>query len=352
MDRPVRVLIVDDSALVRETLSRGLGADPQIEVIGTANDPYMARDKIVQLRPDVLTLDVEMPRMDGVAFLRRLMPQFPLPVVMVSALTEKGRRITLEALDAGAVDFVTKPGSDVARGLESVIRELCAKVKSASRANVARYRGRDVQATVRPSEAGHLAASTNRVVLIGASTGGTEAVRTVLQGFPATTPGVVVVQHMPAGFTRLFAERLDDSSSMTVKEAADGDAVIPGRALIAPGGRQLEIRRSGGSYRVRLGGTETVSGHAPSVDVMMRSAATALGPHAVGVIMTGMGKDGAEGLKTLREAGGRTLGQDEASSVIYGMPRVAWEVGAVEKQISLEHISEATLSLLAREVRV
>lgn len=349
MSRPVRVLVVDDSALVREILAAGLDADPEIQVVGTATDPFSARDKIVQLRPDVLTLDVEMPRMDGVEFLRQLMPQYPLPVVMVSALTERGRKITLEALDCGAVDFVTKPSSNLAQGLQAMMTQLQLKVKVAAGANVSHWKGRKAARKPVPTAQRALTASTNRAVIIGASTGGTEAIREVVTRFPVTTPGVVIVQHMPAGFTRLFAERLNELSVMQVKEAQDGDSVIPGRVLVAPGDFQLEVLRSGGTYQVRIRPGEKVNGHCPSVEVLMNSAATALGEHAVGVMLTGMGSDGARGLKAMREAGARTLAQDRESSVVFGMPKVAWELGAAERLVPLGQIADTVLNWLSKK---
>lgn len=349
MNGPVKVLVVDDSALVREVLSTGLGGDPEIEVVGTATDPFNARDKIVKLRPDVMTLDVEMPKMDGVEFLRQLMPQFPLPVVMVSALTERGRRITLDALDCGAVDFVTKPSTDLARGLQEMMLQLRAKVKIAATANVSHWKGRkQVQRIVPPADQA-LSASTNQAIIIGASTGGTEAIREVVSRFPVTTPGVVIVQHMPAGFTRMFAERLDEICPMRVQEASDGDAVVPGRVLVAPGEKHLKVVRSGGSYIVRVGPGEKVNGHCPSVEVLMNSAAKAFGKHAVGVMLTGMGRDGAVGLKAMRDAGARTMAQDEASSVVFGMPKAAWESGAAQRLIPLNNIAEAVLRGLTKK---
>lgn len=349
MANPIRVLVVDDSALVREILSSGLNMDPDIEVVGTATDPFNAKDKIMKLRPDVLTLDVEMPRMDGVEFLRQLMPQFPLPVVMVSALTERGQRITLEALNAGAIDFVTKPKSNLSQGLSGMMGELAAKVKVASKANVSRWKGRKAAGPGNPPAPRPLASSTNQVIVIGASTGGTEAIREVLQGFPVTTPGVVIVQHMPANFTKLFAERLNELVPMQVKEAVDGDTVIPGRVLIAPGEKQMSVVRSGGSYKVVCKPGDKVNGHCPSVEVLMNSAATALGKHAVGIMLTGMGGDGARGMKAMRTAGARTMAQDEASSVVFGMPKVAWELGAAERLVSLDNISATVMNWLSKK---
>jgi two-component system, chemotaxis family, protein-glutamate methylesterase/glutaminase len=347
--KTIRVLIVDDSALVREILATGLASDPEIEVVGTATDPFNARDKIVKLRPDVMTLDVEMPKMDGVEFLHQLMPQFPVPVVMVSALTERGQKITLEALEFGAVDFVTKPRSNVANGLQMMMRELIAKVKIASTANVSHWKNRPQPKAAVPRAARPLAASTNRVIVIGASTGGTEAIKEVITRFPVNTPGVVIVQHMPGGFTKLFAERMNELCAMEVREAVDGDSVIPGRVLVAPGGKQMKILRSGGSYRVSCKDGSKVNGHIPSVEILMNSAATALGRHAIGVMLTGMGGDGAKGLLAMRQTGARTLAQDEASCVVFGMPRVAWEAGAAEKLVPLRKISDLVLNWLNRK---
>jgi two-component system chemotaxis response regulator CheB len=361
MSKKIRVLIVDDSALVRDILSQGLAADPNLEVIGTAQDPFVARDRIVELRPDVLTLDVEMPRMDGVEFLRRLMPQYPIPVVMVSSLTQRGKEITMQALEAGAVDFVAKPTSNVAQGLEGMMMELRTKVKIASTANVSHWKSkRDalfsaVKASQGAASGGtgagasvarvkSLAESTDKVIAIGASTGGTEAIRRLVREFPATTPGVVVVQHMPQGFTKTFADRLNNESDMEVKEAKNGDRVVAGRILVAPGDMHLKVIRSGGRYEVVLSQEEKVNGHRPSVDVMMKSIAEYVGANACGVILTGMGNDGAQGLKAMRDAGAITFGQDESTSVVFGMPKVAQEVGAVQTVLPLEKIASAVLS--------
>ncbi|MFZ5952223.1 MAG: chemotaxis-specific protein-glutamate methyltransferase CheB, partial [Candidatus Rifleibacteriota bacterium] len=266
--KKIRVLVVDDSALVRSIISDGLGADPMIEVVGTAGDPYAARDKLVELNPDVMTLDVEMPRMDGLEFLRKLMFQFPIPVVMVSALTERGKKITIEALEAGAVDFVSKPKADVARGLENMMQELRTKVKLASTANVSHWKNKKSQApAVIQVQTRALAETTDKIIVIGASAGGTEAIKEVITRFPPQTPGVVIVQHMPAGFTRLFAERLNSLCQMAVKEAEHNDRILPGQVLIAPGGYHMEVTRSGGVYRVKVAPGENVCGHCPSVEV-------------------------------------------------------------------------------------
>ena len=347
MKNKIRVLVVDDSALVRQLLSHGLGMDPAIEVVGSANDPYMARDRIIELKPDVLTLDVEMPRMDGVEFLRRLMPQHPLPVVMVSSLTQRGKQITIEALEAGAVDFVAKPTTNMAQGLAGMMHELRAKVKIASTANVAHWKSKRPQPAAPVSIGRALAESTDKVIAIGASTGGTEALRKVLVCLPATTPGIAIVQHMPAGFTRMFADRLNQLCAMEVKEAETGDRLVRGRVLIAPGGLQMKIRRSGGIYEVRCEEGPLVSGHCPSVDVMMQSAAEHVGANAVGVMLTGMGADGADGMLAMKRAGARNLAQDETSSVVFGMPKVAYERGGAERLLPIDKIAPEIIRMLS-----
>ena len=350
MSRKIRVLVIDDSALVRNILSQGLSMDPGIEVVGSASDPYIARDKIVELLPDVLTLDVEMPRMDGVAFLRKLMPQYPIPVVMVSSLTQRGKQITIDALEAGAVDFVAKPTSNVAAGLNAMLMELRAKIKIASTANVSHWKGKRIEqrsATVRSSKA--LAESTDKVIAIGASTGGTEAIRRVVEEFPATSPGVVIVQHMPGGFTKMFSDRLNQLCQMQVKEAENGDRVRSGLVLVAPGGIQMKVVRSGGFYEVRCGGTDKVSGHCPSVDVMMHSVAEQVGANAIGAMLTGMGQDGAEGMLAMKRAGARCIAQDEATSVVLGMPKVAFEKGGADRLVPLDKIASTLLGLLTEK---
>ena len=344
----IKVLIVDDSSLVRNILTKGLGEDPDIEVVGSAPDPYAARDKIVQLKPDVLTLDVEMPRMDGVQFLRMLMPQYPLPVVMVSSLTQEGKQVTLDALDAGAVDFVSKPATNVSRGLNSMIMELLTKIKIASSANVSHWKNKKQHlAAISAISAGKaLAESTDKVIAIGASTGGTEAVKQVITRFPAASPGTVIVQHMPSGFTRMFAERLNELCAMEVKEAKTGDRVMTGRILIAPGGKHMRVKRTGGIYKVVCQAGENVSGHCPSVDVLMHSVADQVGANALGIMLTGMGGDGAKGMLAMRKAGGRNLAQDEESSVVFGMPKEAYKQGGAEKLVPLSKIAQTTIRLI------
>ncbi len=347
MEKKIRVLVVDDSAMIRNILADGLQRDPTIEVVGKAADPYMARDKIVELKPDVITLDVEMPRMDGLEFLKKLMAQYPLPVVMVSALTERGKRITLEALEAGAVDFVTKPKADVARGLDEMMIELRTKVKLAASANVSHFKVARSETLRTLSVPKALAETTDKIIVIGASAGGTEAIKEVITRLPSVSPGVVIVQHMPEGFTKLFAERLNNLSQVFVKEAADGDRVMPGVVLVAPGSYQMSVIRSGGFYRVKCEKGEKVCGHCPSVEVLMRSAAACAGANAVGVMLTGMGSDGAGGMKAMRDAGARTIAQSEESCVVFGMPKSAINAGGVEFVVSLNDIPGKILSLFS-----
>lgn len=338
----IRVLIVDDSATARAVLSDILSGDPMIEVVGTASDAYIARDKIVELRPDVICLDVEMPRMDGITFLKRLMHYMPIPVIMVSSLTQAGAKTTLEALESGAVDFVPKPHSHIYDGKDEMRDELIAKIKIASRVKVKQHLLRNTAQANTTS----LAETTNKILAIGASTGGTEALKDVLMGLPRNAPGTIVVQHMPANFTGTFAERLNSLCAMEVREARNGDSITPGLVLIAPGDYHMVVRRSGARYYVEIGSGEKVSGHRPSVDVLLNSVAKIAGANAIGVILTGMGGDGAKGLLAMRNAGARTIGQDEESCVVYGMPKVAYELGAVENQLPLSKIANAILSVL------
>ncbi len=359
MPEKIRVLIVDDSALVRDILSVGLSRDPGIEVVGTAADPFEAGEKIPILRPDVMTLDVEMPRMNGLEFLRRLMPQYPLPVVMVSALTEKGKQLTLDALALGAVDFVAKPKADLARGMELLLSELTLKIKIAASAKLLKFKNagqsesRQTErqtAEMKKEQVISHAEPSSRVIVIGASTGGTEAVREVVTRFPERTPGIVVIQHMPGGFTRLFANRLDSETAMKVKEAEDGDQIINGRILVAPGGKQLTVRKDSRSgYSVSVTDDPPVNGHAPSVDTAMFSVAKTVGNHAIGVILTGMGADGADGLKAMRDAGARCLAQDEATSVVFGMPAEAMKRGGAEKLVPIGDMARNITDILTRK---
>ena len=348
--RTVRVLIVDDSHLVRQILLEGLNKDPGIEVVGTAADPYVARDEIIRLRPDVLTLDVEMPKMNGVEFLRKLMPQYPIPVVMVSSHTERGQKITLDAMAAGAVEFVAKPKAAGGAGLEGMMDELRTKVKIASTANVSHWKHKQIAASSASSGSGSAksAAQTlsSRVVAIGASTGGTEALREVVCGFSRAIPGVVIVQHMPSGFTKMFADRLNSLAQVVVKEAADGDQIVDGRVLIAAGGKQLEVVKFGAGWKVRVFDGPLVCGHRPSVGVMMNSVAKNVGKIAVAAMLTGMGADGANGMKNLRDTGARCIAQDEATCIVFGMPKEAYERGGAERLVPLPRIAQTIQAIL------
>ena len=367
----LKVLIVDDSALVRRILTELLSADPEIEVVGAASDAYMARDKIKALNPDVITLDVEMPKMDGVTFLRNLMRLRPMPVVMVSSLTEHGAEITLDALAVGAVDYLPKPKIDLAATLGDYAEELRAKIKMAAKARVRRYSADAPAAAAAAAGAGagnipprysadailpKTAApkqfrTTDRIIAIGASTGGTEAIRNVLVELPADTPGIVIAQHIPKAFSTPFAKRMNACCQMTVYEAEDGQQVLPGHVYIAPGDRHLLLVRDGARYVCKLDDGQPVNRHKPSVDVLFRSVAQQAGRNAIGVILTGMGKDGAEGLKEMRDAGSPTIAQDEATSVVWGMPREAVAIGAAVQVMGLHEIP-ARLRALAESMDV
>jgi len=338
----IRVLVVDDSAVVRGIFVRELSRDPEIEVVGTAPDPFVARDKIVALQPDVITLDVEMPRMDGITFLRKLMEHHPLPVIIVSSLTPEGGELALEALDAGAVEVMCKPGAAYTVGDMSV--ELIDKIKAAARVKVQARTSRP-GAKAQPIRHRALSRTTNKVVAIGASTGGTQALQDVLVAMPANAPGIVIVQHMPEHFTRSFADRLNELCAIEVKEAEDGDTVTPGKALIAPGNYHMVLRRSGARYFVSVKTGPLVSRHRPSVDVLFKSVARYAGKNAIGVIMTGMGNDGAEGMKEMKDAGAENIAQDEASCVVFGMPKEAIMLGAVDHVVPLSRIPQMILKL-------
>jgi two-component system, chemotaxis family, protein-glutamate methylesterase/glutaminase len=338
----IRVLVVDDSLVMREYIASGLAQDSGIEVVGKAANPYEARDMIVDLEPDVLTMDVEMPRMNGIDFLKLLMPQYPLPVVVVSSLSSA----VFDALNAGAVDFVTKPTAKSPREMQTFVQELVVKIKIASMAKVGhlkRSESRIHHTTV------SVGSNANTLIAIGASTGGTEAIVSVLKTFAPDMPGTIIVQHMPPVFTRMYAERLNNTCLVEVHEAKDGDTISQGQALIAPGGdRQLRVVLERGAYRVKLTEGEKVSGHCPSVDVMFGSVADAAKKNAVGILLTGMGADGANGLLKMRKNGAYTIGQDEKSSVVYGMPMVAYNIGAVQRQAALEDIPTALMEYLQK----
>jgi two-component system, chemotaxis family, protein-glutamate methylesterase/glutaminase len=347
MTKRIRVLVVDDSALVRKLLTGLLSRDPEIEIVGTASDPYEARDLIKSLNPDVLTLDVEMPKMDGVTFLRNLMRLHPMPVVMVSSLTERGGDITLEALSIGAVDYVAKPKLGLTDGLEKLGDEIISKVKTASRARI-RPRAAVPAAPPPVHEFKMSLRTTDRVIAIGASTGGTEAIAEVLQTFPADAPAVVIAQHIPEGFSERFAARLNTICAMSVKEAKDGDPVIVGCAYVAPGSHHLRVIRSGARYLCKVTQDDPVNRHRPSVDVLFRSVAEYVGPNSVGVILTGMGADGAEGLGAIKAAGSPTIAQDKESSVVWGMPGEASKRGHANEVLPLSAIAARILALAAR----
>ncbi len=343
--KQITVLIVDDSALIRQMLTTMLESDPDIKVIGAAPDPITAREMIKRLNPDVLTLDIEMPKMDGIAFLEKIMTLRPMPVVMISSLTQEGADVALRALEIGAVDYIGKPTSDLRAGLEKKAAEIISKVKAASKAKVMPY---NATPTARKPITFGTFKSTEQIILIGSSTGGVEALREVICVLPPDSPAVMITQHMPATFTTSFAKRMNDISKVTVCEAAPNQRVLPGHVYIAPGGRHLELARSGANYICKIHDDPPVNGHCPSVDVLFSSGAKIAAANAVGVILTGMGRDGAQGLLALREAGARTIGQNEATCVVYGMPRAAYEIGAVEKQYPLTQIAGGIFNCLAK----
>lgn len=337
--RKIRVLIVDDSIVFRETLVRQIARDSMIEVVATASDPYMARDKILEFEPDVMTLDVEMPRMSGIEFLKKLIPQYPIPVVVVSAVSGS----VFDALDAGAVDFVVKPDILGTRGVEAFISELIVKIKIASTAKVAATK-KDINRESANPRVG--LSRKNNLIAIGASTGGTEAIAAIIKDFPATMPGTVIVQHMPPIFTAMYAARLNSSCTVEVREAKNGDMILPGLVLIAPGDYHMRIKTVHNHYMVECIKGEKVNGHCPAVDVLFHSVAEHAGSNAIGVVLTGMGNDGASGLLAIRKAQGRTLGQDEGSSVVYGMPKAAFTIGAVQTQVPLNLMSRKIYALV------
>lgn len=339
--RRIRVLVVEDSLVFRELLVQNLNKDPAIEVVAVAKDPYEARDAIVKWKPDVMTLDVELPRMNGIEFLRKLMPQYPLPVVVISALSDK----VFDAMNAGAVDFVAKPAVANRQQLEAFVRnELPVKIKIASIAKIRRIQREPSNIVEQVSSSKD---KKDLILAIGASTGGTEAIASVIKEFGKDIPGVVIVQHMPAGFTQMYANRLNDQCRVCVKEAKTGDVVMPGQVLLAPGGdTHMQLVRNQGTYQVMCKEGEKVNGHRPSVDVLFQSVAKVAGSHAVGIILTGMGGDGAKGLLEMRRAGARTIGQDESTCVVYGMPKVAYDIGAVEYREKLSDIPRRTYQLI------
>ena len=349
----IRVLIVDDSALMRQVLTEILSQDPEIEVVGAASDPYAAREKILRLKPDVLTLDVEMPRMDGLSFLEKLMRAHPMPVLMVSSLTEKDCDTTVRALELGAIDYVTKPQLDVRTGTLEQAEEIVSKVKIAARARVRRQPHQQAKLADTAAQACQAKLSsvgfrtTHKIIAVGASTGGTEALVRFLVPMPADSPGILIVQHMPAGFTTSFAARLESLCRMRVREAKSGDRVLAGHVLLAPGNFHMEVQRSGVEISVKVFQSDPVNRHRPSVDVLFNSCAQVLGPNAVGVILTGMGDDGARGLLEMRTSGAYTIAQNEDTCVVFGMPREAIELGAAEQIAPLDSIPAAALKAAA-----
>ena len=357
----IRVLIIDDSALIRQMLTKILNAAPDIEVVGTASDPYIARDKIKKFNPDVLTLDVEMPRMDGLVFLSNLMRLHPMPVIMISALTEKGADVTLQALELGALDFISKPQIDVAQTLEGYADEIISKIRVAATAHVKPLKQKKRKAAVpvkippkysvdeiiadTPKYIRQPFKTTDKIIAIGASTGGTEAIKSLLEDMPPSMPGIVISQHIPASFSRSFAIRMNQISPMTVSEAEDGKAIVPGHVYIAPGSHHLLVERDGARYICRLHQGNPVNRHRPSVDVLFRSVAQNVGANAVGVILTGMGDDGARGLKEIHETGAKTIAQDEHTCVVWGMPAEAVKRGGVDFVLPLHDIGSKLISL-------
>ena len=351
MNKKIGVLVIDDSALVRRILTDMLESADDIEVVGTASDPFIARDKIKKLQPDVLTLDVEMPRMDGITFLRNLMRLRPMPVIMVSSLTENNADVTLEALELGAVDFVTKPKIDVAQALQLYVDELLEKVRAAAGA---RIKGITAPPTATPKHpAGRTPPraalnTTDKIIVIGASTGGTEAIRSVLQAMPVDCPGIMIAQHIPPGFSKAFADRMNQQTPLVVKEAENNDLVIPGHAFIAPGDRHLRLMRDGARYVCKLDDGPLVNRHKPSVGVLFASVLEAAGRNAAAALLTGMGKDGARGLLNFFESGVHTIAQDEATSIVWGMPGEAVQIGAAAQVLPLESIAEALVDAFRR----
>lgn len=345
----IRVLIVDDSAVVRKVFSEELGREGDIEIVGTAPDPYVARDMIVKLKPDVVTLDIEMPRMDGLTFLRKLMRYFPLPVIIVSSLTEAGGAIAMEAMDSGAVEVICKPGEAYSVGDMSV--QLAEKIRAAAQIDIKAMRVRSAKPGVAPGGAPpklSITKTTNQLIAIGSSTGGTEALKVVLPQMPSNSPGIMVVQHMPRHFTKKFAERLDSLCQIRVKEAEDGDSVVPGICLIAPGNYHMVMRRSGARYYVNIKDGPLVCHQRPAADVLFNSVAAYGGSNAIGVILTGMGKDGSQGLLKMKQAGARVIAQDEKSCVVYGMPGETVKLGCVDKEVPLNEVSNTVLEMLQR----
>jgi len=347
MGNKIKVLVVDDSAVVRKVFKEELSRERDIEVVGTAPDPYVARDKIVNLKPDVVTLDIEMPRMDGLTFLRKLMAYYPLPVIIVSSLTREGSKLAMDALSLGALEVISKPSGAYSVGEMSL--QLADKIRAVASVRVKTKKDGQENVQEKPIQA--MLKTTNKMIAIGASTGGTEALKVVLTAMPPNAPGILVVQHMPAQFTASFAERLNELCALTVREAGDGDSLVNGLALIAPGNFHMLLRRSGARYYVEVKKGPMVHHQRPSVDVLLHSVAGQAGSNAVGAVLTGMGADGAAGLLKMREAGARTVAQDEKSCVVFGMPREAMRLGAAEKVVPLDRMAKSLLDLVSDDSR-
>ncbi len=344
-DEKIKVLVVDDSAVVRHILEKGINQHPDLIVVGTAVDPFDARDKILSLRPDVVTLDIEMPKMTGVDFLAQLLPQYPIPVIMVSSLTKRGSNITMKSLEIGAVDFISKPKGDVQGGLASVMEELCEKIKIAAVIDIEKLmlsRKRESKVITKTS-----ILDKTKIIAMGVSTGGLETMKYILSNLPHNMPGIVLTQHMPAGYTKSYAETLNDFTDLYVVEAKNGDKILPGKVLVAQGGLQMTVAGSPGNYYVNCLKGEKVNGHCPSVDALFNSVATHVGRNAIGVILTGMGKDGAEGLLKMKNKGSFTIAQSESTCIVFGMPRVAIDIGAQSDIRDLEQIPTALMKKLS-----
>jgi two-component system chemotaxis response regulator CheB len=342
--KKIKVLIVDDSAIVRKVFSQELSKYPDIEIVGTAPDPFVARDKILKLKPDVITLDVEMPRMDGVTFLRKLMKYYPIPVIIVSSLTQKGGKLTLEALDIGAVEVIAKPGGSFSVG--DMSGQLLEKIRAASKVRMSRENKNSRPESEKAEPMKALAETSHKIIAIGASTGGTEALKEVLSKMPVNSPGILVVQHMPAKFTSAFAERLDSLCQIRVREAKDGDSVTPGTALIAPGNLHMILRRSGARYYVEVKNGPMGHHQRPAVDILFKSTAKYAGPNSIGAILTGMGVDGAAGLLEMRQAGAGTIAQDENTCVVFGMPKESIKLGAVDKVVPIYKVAHEIIKMV------
>ncbi|OCA97483.1 MULTISPECIES: chemotaxis response regulator protein-glutamate methylesterase [Clostridium] len=339
--RSIRVLIVDDSIVFREAISRGISTAPNIEVVGKAVDPYDARDKLLELNPDVMICDVQMPKLNGVEFIKRLLPQYKIPIIVVSSISD----VVFDAMDAGAVDFLSKPDARTPNGFEVFINELIIKIRGAANVNLSANLGQISKSTSNRGMEKSVNVK-NKVIAIGASTGGTEAIYNLLKNLPKDIPGIIIVQHIPPVFSKMFADRLNLQTQFTVKEAQTGDTIEPGKVLIAPGDKHMKLKKAADKYIVETIQGNKVNGHCPSVDVLFESVAKVASKNAIGVILTGMGHDGAVGLMSMRRAGARTIGQDQKSSVVYGMPKVAFEIGAVEKQVAISNIPSVICDML------